>query len=143
MHVTMLLADHAQAVGGKLYIAGGGWSVTGPEPTPSAIAIDVRVPWDQREGEHTLRLELLDADGQGVPVPTPEGPRPLVIEASFGVGEPVAGVKPGTPMDAVFAINLGPLPLPPGARYEWRLWIDGEHREDWRLTFTTRPKPEA
>ncbi len=25
--VTMLLADHAQVAGGKLYINGGGWSV--------------------------------------------------------------------------------------------------------------------
>ena len=28
--VTMMLADAAQAVEGKLYILGGGWSVTGP-----------------------------------------------------------------------------------------------------------------
>jgi hypothetical protein len=135
----MMLADHAQAVGGKLYISGGGWSITGPEPTASAIALDVKVPWDTRDDQHTLRLELLDADGRGVLVPTEQGPQPLVIEATFGVGDPVAGVKPGTPIDAVFAINLGPLPLPPAARYEWRLWIDGEHQEDWRLTFTTRP----
>ena len=33
----MLLADAAQQLGGKLYILGGGWSVTGPQPAPSAI----------------------------------------------------------------------------------------------------------
>jgi hypothetical protein len=37
------------------------------------------------------------------------------------------------------AINIGPLPLPPGGRYEWRLTIDGETSEDWRLPFSTRP----
>jgi hypothetical protein len=47
-------------------------------------------------------------------------------------------VKPGTPMDAPFAINLGPLMIPPGGRYEWRLEINGETDEDWRLAFTTR-----
>ena len=35
----MLLADSAQAVEGKLYILGGGWNITGPEPSPSGIAI--------------------------------------------------------------------------------------------------------
>jgi hypothetical protein len=32
--VTMLLADAAQAVDGKLYILGGGWTITGPDPIP-------------------------------------------------------------------------------------------------------------
>ena len=32
MKVTILLADAAQAVEGKLFVLGGGWSVTGPEP---------------------------------------------------------------------------------------------------------------
>jgi hypothetical protein len=31
MKVTMMRADAVQAVAGKLYILGGGWSVTGPE----------------------------------------------------------------------------------------------------------------
>ena len=57
----MMLADAAQAVEGKLYILGGGWSVTGPEPSASAIAAYIpgsvgpyerqgpkRAPWDYR-----------------------------------------------------------------------------------------------
>ena len=44
MKVTMLLADAAQAVNGKLYILGGGWSVAGPDPTPMAIALKMEVP---------------------------------------------------------------------------------------------------
>ena len=35
----MILADSAQVADGKLYILGGGWSITGPDPTPSAVAI--------------------------------------------------------------------------------------------------------
>ena len=42
----MMLADSAQVSEGKLFILGGGWSVTGP-PAPSAIALHVEVPWDQ------------------------------------------------------------------------------------------------
>src|SRR3989304_5729195 len=47
MKVTMLLADAAQAIGGKLYILGGGWSVTGPHPTAAAIAPQIEGPWDE------------------------------------------------------------------------------------------------
>jgi hypothetical protein len=38
MKVNLLLADPADAVGGKLYINGGGWNVTGLQPVPFAIA---------------------------------------------------------------------------------------------------------
>jgi hypothetical protein len=140
--VTLMLADHAQAVGGKLYISGGGWSVTGPEPVPFAIALDVKVPWHAIDQDHELRLELVDADGRPVEVETPGGTEPLVFEAEFRV-TPTAGVKPGTPIDFAFAINVNPQPsIEPGGRYEWRLSIDGETREDWHLAFSTRPADE-
>jgi hypothetical protein len=141
--VSLMLADHAQAVGGKLYITGGGWSVTGPDPVPFAIALDVKVPWHAIDVEHELRLELLDADGAPVEVETPQGSEPLVFETTFGVA-PTAGAKPGTPIDFAFAINLAPQPaIEPGGRYEWRLTIDGETREDWHLAFSTRPADTA
>ena len=62
----MMLADAAQAVDNKLYILGGGWSVTGPDPLPSAIAMKIDVPWDQTNQRHRWELALLDDDG--VPV---------------------------------------------------------------------------
>ena len=68
----MLLADFAQVADGKLTVVGGGWSLTGPEPTPFGIAILVHVPWDQANRRHTLRLELVDADGEPVTVPGDE-----------------------------------------------------------------------
>jgi hypothetical protein len=42
------------------------------------------------------------------------------------------------PLDAAFAIALGPIPLAPGGRYVWQLSINGETREDWRVAFSTR-----
>ena len=71
MKVTMLLADYVQVSDGKLTVVGGGWSLTGPEPTPFGIAILVHVPWDQANRRHTLRLELVDADGRAVTGPAP------------------------------------------------------------------------
>src|SRR5437870_630823 len=75
MKVTMLLADSVQAVGGKLYILGGGWSITGP-PTPSGIAILIEVPWDQTNRKHPWKPELLDSDGEPVMLETPVGEQP-------------------------------------------------------------------
>jgi len=134
----MLLADFAQVSDGKLTIVGGGWSLTGPEPMPFGIAILVRVPWDQANTRHVMRLELLDADGQPVLIDSEEGEAPLVFfdDMPFEVGRP-AGLKPGTPLDFPIAVNSGPVPLEPG-RYEWRLEIDGRTDDDWRLPFTVR-----
>jgi Family of unknown function (DUF6941) len=135
-----MLADHADAVGGKLYISGGGWSLTGPDPPPGAIAMDVKVPWDERDDEHQLVLELVDADGQAVLVPTQFGVQPLRIEAMLTLDgvEVDPAVRPGTPLDAPFAINYAPVPLMPGQRYEWRLSVNDHHDEDWCLPFTVR-----
>ena len=149
MKVTMLLADYVQVSDGKLIVVGGGWSLTGPEPTPFGIAILVHVPWDQANRRHTLRLELIDADGRAVTVPVEgedgesEG-EPIVFlnDIEFEVGRP-AGIKPGTPLELPLAVNSGPLPLEPGSRYELRLSINGEGDEDWRLAFSVRLEEEA
>jgi len=138
-----MLADSAQAVGGKLYVLGGGWSLTGPDPAPGAIVMDVKVPWDERDLEHTLRWELVDADGQPVLVPTPHGFQPLFMEAQLKLDGPFDGVKPGTPLDCPLALNYPPVPLAPAGRYEWRLMVNGEMDEDWNLAFTTRPVAQA
>lgn len=143
MRVTLLLADAAEAVNGKLYILGGGWSVTGPGPVPFAIALKIEVPWDQANTRHELRLELLDGDGQPVALAQEPGgdASPLVIGGSFEVGRP-PGLPAGTPLDSVLAVSFsGGLPLEPGSRYEWRLSINDKTRDDWRLAFTTRPAP--
>ena len=140
MKVNLLLADHADAVGGKLYINGGGWNVTGPQPAPFAIAMLIEVPWDQTNTKHRVLLELLDADGNEVEVASDDGSQPVKIESILEVGRP-PGVKPGTPLAVPFAVNFGPIPLEAGTQYVWRLSIDGHSEEDWNLTFSTRPNP--
>ena len=140
MKVTVLLADAAQAVDGKLYILGGGWSITSG-PAPSAIAMKLEIPWDQTNVAHHWELYLLDADGQPVMVPTPEGDQPVEARGDFEVGRP-AGLPPGTPIDLPLAISIGPLPLGASGRYTWRLTVDGQTDEDWSVTFSTvAPQP--
>ena len=138
MRVTMMLCDAAQVADGKLYILGGGWSVTGPDPTPSAIALKIEVGWNEADSQHHWELFLVDADGREITVETPDGPQPIEIRGDFETGRPV-GIPEGSPVDVPLAINLGPIPLPSGTRLTWRLVIDGETREDWAIGFTTRP----
>lgn len=140
VRLTLMLCDHADAVNGKLYINGGGWSVIGPQPTPGGIGVAMKIPWDEREDQHVLRFDLLDSDGHPVRViQTPQGIEPLWIEGTIQMEGSFDGVKPGTPIDAVFAVNYGPLPLAPGSRYEWRATVNGAGHEDWFLAFSTRP----
>ena len=134
-----MLADAAQAVEGKLYILGGGWSIIGPDPVPTAIALHVKVPWDQANMRHRLVLELLDSDGNPIRLGD-EDPQPIMLQSEFEVGRP-AGLTRGTPIDFSLALNLAPIPLPPGGRFEWRLTLNGEGHEDWRLPFSTRAAP--
>jgi len=133
----MMLADSAQAIDNKLYILGGGWTLTGPQPAPSAIALYIKVPWDEANRRHRLRLELVDPDGAAILFDTPEGRQSLQVESEFEVGRP-PGLKPGTPIELSMAINIGPIPLQPGGRFEWRLSIDEESSELWTLPFGTR-----
>ena len=136
MKVTMMLADAAQAVGNKLYILGGAWSITTGN-IPSAVAIHIQVPWDQTSDKHTFRLELLDSDGGAVN--GPDG-NPVLVEAEFETGRP-PGLKRGTPIDVAMAFNIPPLPLEPDLRFEWRFSIDDESRDEWRQAFSTRAAP--
>lgn len=137
MKVTMMLADAVQAVAGKLYILGGGWSITGPEPKPSALAIKIEVPWTEANRRHKLIVTLLDADER----PAMVGERAVEVAAEFEVGRP-AGLPPGAPLDATIALGIGPLALQAGARYVWRLSINGETREDWQVGFIVKGKYE-
>jgi hypothetical protein len=138
MRVRLLLCDAAQAVNGKLYILGAGWNLTGPQPIPSALAIQIDVPWDQANRRHKIVLKLVTDDGTPVTAPTPDGNRPVEIDAGFEVGRP-AGHKPGTPLSVVLALNIGPLQLQPESRFEWRCEINGETSEEWTVGFSTRP----
>ena len=138
MKVTLLLADSAQAVNGKLYILGGGWSLTGPAPCPSAIAVLISVPWNETNRKHNVQLDLVDEDYRPIMMPTPQGDAPLAIRSDFEVGRP-PGIMPGSAIEVPFAFSIGPIPLAPGKRYVWKLTIDGKGDDNWQAIFSTRP----
>jgi hypothetical protein len=138
MKVTMLLCDAAQVADGKLFILGGGWSVIGPAPTASAIALKIEVGWNEVDATHHWELFLQDADGGEVSLETPDGPQPIEVRGDFQVGRP-PDLPEGSPVDVTLAVNLGPIPLPSSSRFTWRLTIDGETHDVWTASFSTRP----
>ena len=140
--VTMLLCDFAQVADGKLYILGGGWSMTGPDPVPSAVALKIDVDWHEAEMPHHWELFLEDADGRPVMMETVNGSQPVEVRGEFTVSQP-EGIPEGSPIDVALAVNLGPIPLPAGTRFVWRLTIDGEALPGASLGFTTRPLREV
>lgn len=135
--VTMMLADHAQVAEGKMFISGGGWSVTGTPTQPSALAVLLQVPWADANRKIPFKLRLVNADGQPVQQQTVSGePAPVEITGEFEVGRP-PGLLEGTMLDAPLAANVPPLLLAPG-RYVWELWLDGETKSAWQVTFLAR-----
>ncbi len=141
MKAILLLADAAQVSGGKLNVLGGGWSVTGPLPTPSALAIKIEVPWTKADVRHHFVLQLFTADGNPVMVDGPRGqPQPMRVDGEFDVGRS-SDLPAGIPIDVPLAVNIAPLPLQPQSRFTWRLTVDGETHEDWQASFSTRALP--
>jgi hypothetical protein len=136
VRVTMLLADAAQEVNGKLYVLGGGWSVTGPGLPPMALAVKLDVPWNASNTPHEFEIRLVDADGQPVRIEHEAEALEVRLGGTFEVGRP-PGLLPGSDIDFAFTVNLGPLPLPAG-RYIWQLHIDGASQEEWQRPFQIR-----
>ena len=134
MRTTLLLADYARVSDGKLDVIGGGWSIMNAAgPFGFFVAALFQIPWDQTNTKHQFRFELLDADGNAVPT---GGEDMVHAEGEFEAGRP-AGLTVGTPVDLPLVVPFGPLVVEPG-RYEIRLTIDGETKENWFVAFSVR-----
>jgi hypothetical protein len=143
----MLLCDAAQAVAGKLYILGAGWSqILVPDtPVNMALAVKLEVDWHQANDPHRVTLNLLDADGEQVSLPMmqavegEEEPQltdvPVVNEVMVETGRP-PGLAPGTSLDAPLVFDFHGLALPTGS-YVWELQVNGEPQA--RVAFRVGP----
>lgn len=132
MDITALLCNHAEAQNGLLYISGAGVEMTqvppgapGPIVTSLGIAVQVGVPWVDTNRQHTLRVDLVDADGGPVEVPGPQGPMPFLIEVPFTVGRSPMAAE-GSDQFLRMALNMPGLPLPSAGEYVFRVSVDGK-----------------
>jgi len=98
----VILADHAEVLGGKLYLMGGGWetlTVNRPFPIdhPCAFALALRIPWNETNRQLRVELEILDQDGRE---------NLFQFEGDIEVGRP-AGIPAGQTQRVQIAANFG------------------------------------
>jgi uncharacterized protein DUF6941 len=100
----VLLADHAEAVNGKLYVSGAGWTDYNRAPTPAGapappthfgIGVSTLIPWTETNRRHHMVLRIESEDGD---------PVLGTVETDLEMGRP-PGLPPGSDQRAVLALN--------------------------------------
>ena len=95
----LLLADHSEAVNGKLYLNGGGWNVLRLPELPHEwsfhIGLGIDVAWHETNDPHELVVTVQDPDG----IELGEG-----LTASFETGRP-PGMPAGQEQRLVMSIG--------------------------------------
>jgi hypothetical protein len=138
LSLAPILATSAQIEDGNLVVTGAGWMVRERSDTPAAVAALISVPRDRLGVPISVQIELLTRDGELVTIDPPDGPGPMVFDASFipgGVEDPRVTI----PVTVPVAMNLPPFPLPEASEYRWQFRLDGQTREEWALPFRTPP----
>jgi hypothetical protein len=105
-----LLADAAQAVGGKVFVLGGGWNLfrAASYPAPVQLAIAIGLGFSSDEVGIKYPLNVVIADEAGVPV-VPE------MKGQVETGQPAPDVPKTASVKIPVAININ-MSLPhPGA----------------------------
>ena len=140
MELSVILCNHVETPNGLLYVSGGGVDrITVPKSAPApwpinvAIAVQVKVPWDETNKDHVLTIRLQDIDSQDVLLPTgPDTFGPFKAEMNFKVGRPVE-LETGEWQVINFGFNMPMLPMPKLGSYLFSCEIDGEELERARF----------
>lgn len=122
----LILADHVDVVGNKLYLNGGGWDVLTvnsdfPVQKVLGLAAAFSVPWNETNQRRNVEIEVVTADGASL----------AKAAAQLEVGRP-PGLPAGQSQRAQLALNMM-LNLERAGTYEIITRIDGQ--EDARTHF--------
>jgi hypothetical protein len=132
----LLLADHAEAVNGKLYMTGGGWNVLRlpelPHDWAFHIALGIDVAWHETNDPHELQVNIQDPDG----VELGEG-----LAANFETGRP-PGMTAGQEQRLVMSIGTTATFSTAGP-HAAVVNVDGEELGRARFYLMEGPPPEA
>ena len=104
-----VLADAAQAVGGKVFILGGGWNLfrAGNYPAQIQLSIAIGVGFTSNEVGIKFPLKVVIADAAGVPImpgingqietgqPPPDAPKGISIKVPIAVNMALQVPHPG------------------------------------------------
>ena len=146
MKVTALLANHVEAINNLLYVNGAGINrafvppdAPGPFGVHLSLGVIVEVPWTQTNQSHTLLVELIDADGHSVPVPTGlETSEAFRAEMQFNVGRPPT-LEVGEEQTIALAIGMPGLPFPALGQYRFVIRIDQSQESELPFRIVTQP----
>ncbi len=128
----LILADHVDVVGNKLYVNGGGWDILTvnsgfPMKQSFGLAAAFEVPWMETNQRHSVEIEVLGEDGN-------------VLAKTGGqleIGRP-PGLPAGQSQRAQLAINMSIQFEKPGT-YEIVTKVEGQ--QDARTHFRVIPGP--
>jgi hypothetical protein len=132
---VLILADHVEAINGKLYLMGGCWDVMAVSSFETAsmlgIALGLLVPWNQTNKQHTFILRFESEDGAEL----------ARGEGTFSVGRPV-NVPAGVDQRCLVATRL-PIVFPAEGRYVVVAAINGKERRRTSFGVQRLPSPAA
>jgi hypothetical protein len=135
----LILADAVAVADGKHYIHGAGWDTITAGSFPLnhrfAVAIRLRVPWEDTNMPCQIELDILDADGKSI-LPDPPGP----VRGTINVGRP-PHIAPGDEQSIQLAFQLGGVPIPKAGSYVAVLRLND--LEYLRSPFKVRSVPGA
>jgi hypothetical protein len=104
----LILADHAEAVNGKLYLMGGGWDrrliADFRQPQTFAVALSLLIPWTETNRPLPVSVSLTDLDGRAFAPP---------LQTQLTAGRP-ANAKPGQKLRYMLAVNFQTIIPQPG-----------------------------
>ncbi len=119
------VADHAEAINGKLYLHGAGWTDVqqpmGRDGQPGIVhmgmAVSILVGWNETNRKFPLTLNLAHEDGEEL----------ARVSAQIEAGRP-PGIAPGSDLRSVLAIG-GEMQFPKAGTYRLRADLEGQTRE--------------
>jgi hypothetical protein len=126
-----LVANHAEAINGLLYLQGAGWTDVKQPMQPNGqpgvvhcgMAVSILVGWNETNKRFPLKLAVVHEDGQEL----------VAVQAQVEAGRP-PGLPPGSDIRSVIAVNAE-LQFPRPGRYEFRAELDGKVRSaSFRVT---------
>lgn len=120
----VVIADHAEAINGKLYLQGAGWTdmmqPLGPEGQPTimhlGIAVSILIRWNETNRRFPLAVTITHEDGAEL----------ARVNAQVEAGRPV-GIPPGSDFRSVLAIGAN-IQFPRTGSYNLAAELNGETR---------------
>lgn len=127
----LAVADHAEAINGKLYLHGAGWTDITQPPGPGGqpgivhigLAASIIVGWTETNRRFPFFLAVVHEDGDEL----------VKINAQIEAGRP-AGIPEGSDLRNVLAVNAE-IQFPKPGSYELRAQLDKDVRS---VTFRVR-----